>query len=215
MQILKEIRPVLLNELSIDSSLRQIAGALGKLETHKIDHVSWPAYPYKPPVSFEMARGRDCIILHYFVNEANIRAVNTENNSSVWEDSCVELFISFNDQAGYYNFETNCIGAIRAAFGKERNHRELLPDGIINSIKRYSSIHRVPGSQMIAWELVTVFPLTVFIHDKISTLDGVVARGNFYKCGDKLPDPHFLCWNPIESRGPDFHLPAFFGRILF
>jgi hypothetical protein len=211
----KEIRPVLLNNLSTDSPLIALVTALNNLEKHKIDHVSWPAYPYRPRVSFKIAGGRDCIILQYFVREANIRAVNTENNTPVWEDSCVEFFLSFNDQAGYYNFEVNCIGTILAAFGKDRDYRSFLTEDKMNSIKRYSSINRLPGDLMIGWEVIIVLPLKVFTHDNITSLDGVEARGNFYKCGDKLPDPHYLSWSPIESRGPDFHLPSFFGKILF
>jgi hypothetical protein len=38
---------------------------------------------------------------------------------------------------------------------------------------------------------------------------------NFYKCGDELPTPHFLSWNPIEWKEPSFHRPEQFGKLIF
>ncbi|HEX8038127.1 MAG TPA: carbohydrate-binding family 9-like protein [Chryseosolibacter sp.] len=38
---------------------------------------------------------------------------------------------------------------------------------------------------------------------------------DFYKCGDNLPEPHFITWNDVKAPKPDFHLPEFFGRINF
>ena len=43
----------------------------------------------------------------------------------------------------------------------------------------------------------------------------LVAKGNFYKCGDMLSKPHFLSWNPIDTPSPDFHVPASFGLLTF
>jgi hypothetical protein len=65
------------------------------------------------------------------------------------------------------------------------------------------------------WELSLVIPIDVFLLNKLNTLDGLDAKGNFYKCGDNLKVPHFLSWNPIENEKPNFHLPQFFGKILF
>jgi hypothetical protein len=49
----------------------------------------------------------------------------------------------------------------------------------------------------------------------ITSLSDKKYRGNFYKCGDNLPRPHFLAWNNIQSEEPNFHLSAFFGDLLF
>ena len=40
-------------------------------------------------------------------------------------------------------------------------------------------------------------------------------RANVYKCGDLLPVPHFISWNPITTESPDFHRPEFFGQMRF
>jgi hypothetical protein len=46
-------------------------------------------------------------------------------------------------------------------------------------------------------------------------LKGKTCRANFYKCGDDLPEPHFLSWNNIIADKPDFHLPQYFGTLTF
>jgi hypothetical protein len=44
-------------------------------------------------------------------------------------------------------------------------------------------------------------------------LAGQKIRANFYKCGDKTPEPHFISWNPIDLPKPNFHVPQFFGLL--
>jgi hypothetical protein len=46
-------------------------------------------------------------------------------------------------------------------------------------------------------------------------MKGKKCRANFYKCGDDLPEPHFLAWNMINTEEPDFHRPEFFGTLEF
>jgi hypothetical protein len=67
----------------------------------------------------------------------------------------------------------------------------------------------------VSWELTLMVPLELFYHHQWTTLKGKIARINFYKCGDELPQPHFLSWMPIDSAEPDFHLPEFFGELKF
>ena len=49
----------------------------------------------------------------------------------------------------------------------------------------------------------------------LETFAGLQARGNFYKCGDRLPVPHYLSWAPIGTPKPDFHRPEYFDRLIF
>ncbi|HEX9250722.1 MAG TPA: carbohydrate-binding family 9-like protein, partial [Ignavibacteriaceae bacterium] len=41
------------------------------------------------------------------------------------------------------------------------------------------------------------------------------AIGNFYKCGDETEFKHYGMWSLIENSTPDFHLPEYFGKIIF
>jgi hypothetical protein len=188
---------------------------LDGFDTHKIIDTPWKDFPYRPEVSFAIAHSNDCIFLKYFVSENAIRAVNSQINSAVWEDSCVEFFIHFNDDKGYYNFEFNCIGTQLGGFGKTRSERDLLPKELVGTIQTESFISKVKVKEAVYWELSVAIPMNIFIHHQFSTLSGQEGRVNFHKCGDQLPMPHFLAWNNIQSSEPNFHLPEFFGEIYF
>ncbi|WP_369804276.1 carbohydrate-binding family 9-like protein [Chitinophaga sp. MD30] len=43
------------------------------------------------------------------------------------------------------------------------------------------------------------------------------SQGNFHKCGDEMPTPHFLTWNHVSTHThtPDFHRKEDFEEILF
>ena len=65
------------------------------------------------------------------------------------------------------------------------------------------------------WELALRIPVSTFFLHNLSGFDGLQAKGNVYKCGDNLPVPHFISWNPIKTENPDFHRSEFFGEITF
>lgn len=210
---MKKIKVPFLEVTTEHTNLEDLSGDLYNFERHVIGHTPFPAYPYKPDVQFSIAHLNHCVLLKYEVSERHIRAVNNVINSAVWEDSCVEFFIGF-DESGYYNFEFNCIGTALAGFGKDRVGREFLPEETVKSIKCRTIIKR-SNDQDIEWQLTVMIPVEVFVHHRISSLHGRLCRGNFYKCGDRLPEPHFLSWSDIQSPEPNFHLPEFFGSIVF
>jgi hypothetical protein len=177
-----------------------------------IEERSWPSFPYKPDVQFSIAHTGEHIVLTFKVEEEEVRHVNTAINSSVWEDSCVEFFIGFDDK-GYYNFEFNCIGAALVGFGKDRNNRKLLPETLIKRIQCFTSMEKKASS--VEWQMRAIIPVSLFMYHTVFSLEGKKCKANFYKCGDKLAQPHFLAWNRIETAEPDFHQPAFFGDIEF
>ena len=197
--------------------LRELSLKLNDLERHTIQTTPWPAFPYKPNVSFVVAYDKGSILLKYFVYEKSIRGLYSAPNKPVFRDSCVEFFISFNDEENYYNIEFNCIGTCLFGFGKEKHHREMMEEETISKIRRCVVIeHPVSdGINPIYWELTAVIPVEVFVHHKISDLKGTRCKVNFYKCGDQSAEPHFLAWNNIVSISPNFHLPEFFGNMHF
>ncbi len=177
-----------------------------------LDEQPWPSFAYKPDVCFSIAHTGEHIVLTFNVEEEEVRHVNTAVNSSVWEDSCVEFFISF-DERGYYNFEFNCIGTALVGFGKDKTSRKLLPTTLVQRIKCFTKMEKKANG--FAWQMQAIIPLSVFMYHAVFNLEGKKCKANFYKCGDKLTQPHFLAWNNIETAEPDFHQPAFFGDIEF
>jgi hypothetical protein len=220
---MNELSVTRLNEVDLKASEVSLVFDRENIPFHDIANVNWADYPYKPDVRFRIVHNGQSIFLNYQVEESDIKAVCDVDNGPVWEDSCVEFFISFQD-VFYYNIECNCIGKILIATGVGKKDRLPIPADYIKRIDRWSSLGNLPiENKSGKWELSLIIPQEVFLSDKISlsplsslnSLDGLEVKGNFYKCGDNLQVPHFLSWNPIKTEKPNFHLPAFFGKISF
>jgi hypothetical protein len=182
---------------------------------HKLTFQPWPSQHNKPEVKFWISYGADAIFLKFSVKEKHFKAVYRQTNDPVYKDSCVEFFIAFDEDKTYYNFEFNAIGTTLVGYGSPGN-REYLPVTLINNIKSFASKKTISNSSLpFEWELSLVVPFSLFYKHSISTLKGATCKANFYKCGDDLPEPHFLCWNNIVADTPNFHLPQFFGSLIF
>lgn len=189
----------------------ELSAMVDGLPRNPIANAPWAAFPYVPDVSFAAAWTDRSLIIKYYVKEAAAVAVHQNINDPVYEDSCVEFFVLA--EGGYYNFEFNCEGVCLAGFGLSKTDRVPLPDSSIKQIKVLSKIERSKNADDY-WELFVQIPFGLFNPDKESLLkDG--CRVNFYKCGDNLPTPHFLCWNNISTPEPNFHVPEFFGKAIF
>lgn len=202
-------------DILYEDRIESVSLFLDRLEKHPLNFTPWLSYPLKPEVYFSIAHTNDTILLKYYVREKSIRAMINTINGNVWEDSCVEFFISFDD-SGYYNFEFNCIGTALVGFGKEKSERELLTVENISKIKYQANIFNIPDDcNNIKWELTLVIPGSTFTYHKLNAFILKGARANFYKCGDGLQEPHFVTWANIISKEPNFHLPEFFGSLEF
>lgn len=196
-------------------SLTQVSNFLDLNKGESLDIAPWEEYNYKPVVRFSISYSDNLLFLKYYVSEKDVKAVYTKVNEPVYRDSCVEFFIAFEDDDSYYNFEFNSKGVCLASFGKGREDRKMLPLEVINQIECLKVAPQLLKDQNYYWELCLIFPLTVFWYHQLTEISGKLFKANFYKCGDDVAEPHFLVWNNIESEQPDFHLPQFFGTLLF
>lgn len=200
-----------------NTGLEEISAALDKVSRHAIGQAPWQNFSYKPRASFAIAHADEAILLKYFVRENFIRVDHHADNSPVHEDSCVEFFIAFNNDDAYYNLEFNCTGTCLMGYGRSRQDRQLIRPQLTRRIRRAAMIETTSeeGRRFADWELVLAIPMDVFAHHRITSLKDRQCRVNFYKCGDKLPEPHFLAWKEVTAAAPDFHLPQFFGSMQF
>jgi hypothetical protein len=213
---MRHLKLPLLPHLQPDSPLDQISLELDNLPLQRIDNTPWPTGNEKPEVHFSIAHNRDCIFLKYYVTERSVQARYRKSNDPVYKDSCVEFFIAFQGEQEYYNLEFNCLGTCRMGFGSDRDNRKLLPTKLISNIKRFATLRAGSGKPFLkTWHLTLAIPIAVFSEHTLTNLEEKQVRANFYKCGDELPDPHFLTWNTMQAPAPDFHLPEFFGSMLF
>ena len=201
-------------EVPSNIPIERLSSLLHKEGRNELAFASWKAYPYQPEVSYVMAHNNECIFLKFYVTEQFVSAAHGAPNAPVYEDSCVEFFIGFDD-TGYYNFEFNCIGACLASFGSARDSRRLLSEESIGKIRSQAVVTRNGGKDAVHWTITLILPLAAFECHHLASLSGVYCRANFYKCGDGLPEPHYLAWSEVESPEPDFHLPQFFGTLSF
>lgn len=185
-----------------------------------VDSVNWPdKFPYAPAVSVRMAHTGNAILLLWRVSEQHVRAMAETDNGSVWDDSCVEFFLR-TDQSSpyYYNVECNCGGTLLIGRGTHNRDRVHASADLMAASLRFPTIStrvfdtREAGGE---WMMGLYIPVAALFADDIDSLDGRVMTGNFYKCGDALPQPHFLSWNPIDLPRPYFHCPDYFGTFRF
>lgn len=214
---MKHLSVSFLSMLTRSSPLHRISKELDRLTPHLLEYSPWFRNPGTPEVSFSMAYGSDGIFLKYYVTESNTRVVFTKPNEPVYRDSCVELFLSFEGDERYYNFEFNFLGNALVEFGPGRGNRMKLSPSLIRKIKAQtviSSLQEV-SEGLVRWELTLVIPFELFAHHSITSLKDKACRANLHKCGDDMAEPHYVVWNNIESENPDFHLPKFFGKLTF
>ncbi len=183
-----------------------------------IETLNWPnEYPYKPITYFNIARSKDSIFIKYSVQGSMLRAIYSNDQDPVHEDSCVEFFCMPVGADKYTNFEFNCIGTCSASSRKGRNE-EVVPFTVeeMQTIKRFPTLGRRAFNEMegmFEWELTVVIPFNLMGIDSKHLPEKMFA--NFYKCADGTDSMHFLSWNPIKTDKPDFHRPEFFGELIF
>lgn len=197
------------------NDMASVSAFLNLQPRQNIDQLPWGINGSKPDVSFTIAHNHQGIYLKYLVTEKHFRALCRQTNDPVYTDSCVEFFIAFPGDEAYYNFEFNCAGVALMGYGTGKQ-REVLPVSTVEKIRALTGIQpRDTKTGWHKWELTLFIPFEVFIYHNVKSLKGETCKANFFKCGDELPEPHFMSWNYIENPVPEFHLPAFFGSISF
>ncbi len=186
-------------------------------------------------VAVEVVHTGTALIMRWTVNEPFVRAVNTEYDSPVWQDSCVECFLwSSNHPDVYFNFEMNPIGAVLVQVGSNKSdavvsQRKSLPAHLITQhLRIHTSFPTGKPFQETAtssadkpWTLTAIIPFKLFASasgwHSHAELDepGFTVRGNFYKCGDGLTTPHYVSLFPIVTDRPNFHRPDSFQPLVF
>ena len=142
--------------------------------------------------------------------ESKPKAVYSNYGDAVYEDSCLEFFVRFNNNSPLYmNFEMNSAGAFLAAVRTERKNKTG-----IHTLATLPSVKAQQLSDRWSVEAFYSFAFIEALFGKCVFDKGGTFFGNFYKCGDKTEQPHFGMWAPIDSEKPDFHRPDCFGQFI-
>jgi hypothetical protein len=173
-----------------------------------VDKINWKEHPHKPKVNVYAGYNYKYLFLHFSVQDDYIKAEGKSDQDPVWQDACVEFFVSVGEN--YRNFEFNCTGVCLSAIGPDRHSRIPLDKENLERILRYPTLNRnnlpVEGTKA-DWSLTVGIPMEL-----IELAPEKKFKCNFYKCGDKTKIPHYLTWAPIKIPSPDFHRPEWFGE---
>ncbi len=205
---------VLPNDTPIEDT-DAVSTYMDNMERQDLTNTSWPNYLSTVEANFSIGHKSEWLFIKFRVKEANLKVKTSTINGPVNKDNCVEFFVKFPNQQEYYNLEFNCLGVGKVAYGKERLGREFLSESYIKDIKidfqlKYQNTETI---NPLKWEILMMIPAKLFCFSNIKSFIGININANFYKCGDDLPDAHFLTWNAIETAEPDFHQPNFFGEV--
>ena len=184
-------------------------------ETARVDNFPWAglaADAYRPLTSARLAWDDSSIYVYMETDETDLR-METRGFGPVHKDSCMEFFFCpEKNSSKYLNFELNPAGAMYLSLGTNRYNREILNiENFSNEFQIRANIHDS------GWNLEyrISFDFLGSFFPGLEIKKGSQMRGNFYKCGDNTPRPHFGCWSPIDLQKPDFHCPEFFGTLTF
>lgn len=181
-----------------------------------IETLNWDTFPRKPICVAFSAYSATALYILFEVEGDDLRANYENDNSPTHEDSCVEFFVKELASDTYFNFEFNCIGTCFASERVSRTNYALLNPRKLERIKRISSLGNrkfKPLEGEYNWWVMVVIPFDLMNLNGTNLPEYVM--GNFYKCGDLTPRPHYLTWSPIDTPQPDYHRPEFFGKIVF
>ena len=179
-----------------------------------VDNFPWGSLDkddYRPVTSAYAANDDQSLFVYMETDETELRA-ETKDFDYVHTDSCMEFFLSPEPESSrqYINWEFNPIGGMHLAIGTCRHDRTLIPE------ENYRKFFQIKTTTHAAgWNLEFCIPLA-FLRRYFPSMEfNHPMRGNFYKCGDKTPRPHFGCWSPIDLGKSDFHCPDYFGALIF
>lgn len=176
---------------------------------------------FRPVVKAKMMYDRENLYLIYKVDDRHVRVQNDKFNSSVSSDACVEFFFSPDKDwpLRYFNVEINAGGTALMAFHTDGKRTNMLEE----DFKNVQIAHTLPRkldqeiSEPVTWFLEFKLPLTLLkkYTDITQPEKGVKWKANFYKTSSKSTNPHYLTWSLVHSPKPQFHLPQYFGTLIF
>ncbi|MFA7637112.1 MAG: carbohydrate-binding family 9-like protein [Monoglobales bacterium] len=168
-----------------------------------------------PKTFFKLLEGPEGLSVLMHTEEKNLRSEIKEENGEVCEDSCMEFFFKPTPwDARYLNFEVNPEGVMHIGIGTGRHDRTLITED-----RKTFDIVSVPndGDWTVKYYIPFSFIDKWYPNIEELSLDNStnIAKGNFYKCGEETDHPHFACWSEVITDIADFHVPDFFGRLIF
>ena len=193
--------------------------------TIKIDQFRPEGSNHQPTTEARIIYSEEGLHIIFRVEDKYVRSVQTEFNSAVCTDSCVEFFVKPKSNKGYINFELNCGGTLLSSYIEDCTRTDdgfakyqMLTEADAQMIGIYHSLPETvtpERTEPTTWinQLYIPFKLLETYVGKLTPIVGQTWRANLYKCGDKSSHPHWASWNPVPEL--NFHMPESFGTLIF
>jgi hypothetical protein len=195
------------------------------IETIKIESYMGTIPPFKPTVEAKMMYDNDNVYVIFRVKDRFVKSVVQEYNGNVSGDSCVEFFFAPDSSLplSYFNLEINAGGTPLIFYIKHPYPATPYVKLEASEIKEIEIAHSLPSkvdpeiTEPVTWTIEYRIPLSML--SKFSNVSrpapGVVWKANFYKTGSRTSNPNYITWNFVDNPRPNFHLPQFFGTLIF
>lgn len=194
-----------------------------QIKSVKIDKYMGKIPPFLPEVEAKMMYNKDNVYVIFRVKDRHVKSTVTEYNGNVSGDSCVEFFFSpdTNEPLKYFNLEINA-GGTPLIFYITKPMSELIKLDA-EDIEEIEIAHSLPKvvdpeiSDPVTWIIEYRFPISMMkkFSNVTNPAPGVVWKANFYKTGSRTSNPNFITWSFVDNPRPNFHLPQFFGTLIF
>jgi hypothetical protein len=178
---------------------------------------------FRPQTEVKMAYDSTDLYVIFKVDDRFVRSVTEVYNGPVYGDACVEFFFSpdSNQPLWYFNLEVNCGGIPLLHYVTKP--REAIQKLAIEDIQEIEIAHSMPKvvdpeiTEPVTWTLEYRIPF--YLLEKYSKVSrpapGVIWHANFYKTANQNSNPHYLTWSFVDHPKPNFHLPEYFGTLIF
>jgi len=191
----------------------------GQQPAVSISHVLSQTTSPSPPTTQAKVLYSDRGLLLFFrvQNEHGVLRRFATYQDPVYKDSCVEFFVQPKEGAGYFNFEMNSLGTLLLSFVTiEKGERKTtpLPSHVGALVQVLDQGMTQNFDLSYNWHVQYFIPYKVF-EAYVDVNLQTVWHGNFYKCCDDSPHPHWVSWSPIANQELNFHQPSYFGKLVF
>ncbi|MES3017059.1 MAG: carbohydrate-binding family 9-like protein [Bacteroidota bacterium] len=183
----------------------------------KINNYMGKLPSFIPSAEAKMMYDDENLYVMYRVKDKFVSSKIVAINGAVFNESAVEFFFSPDTTAPktFFNLEINAGGTPLLGYRAKKPSVEDIQKIVIQ--------HSLP--QVVDPEITKKVTWTIFVKIPIDMLakyanvtrpeKGVAWRANFYKIAEKTSNIHFITWSRIYNEKPNFHLPQFFGRLVF
>ena len=188
-----------------------------KVKSVRITHDIINIPTFHPETEVKMCYDTGSLYVIFLVHDRYVRSLTTQLGGPVWKDAAVEFFFCTDTTRPdrYFNLEINCGGTPLLGCNSVR------PDS--NDIRLIEIAHSMPQvvdpevAGPIDWTVECRIPLAMLAKyaGMTTPAKGVSWKANFCKIAENNSNPHHMTWSPIGDPHPNFHMPAYFGRIQF